>query len=570
MYRQDKNRSLHPQSAPVMNLPSSGMSSEDGTLYAAPATAGGEALQPKSSREIIFTLVSTMNGATILSLPWGYQIAGIWGGPLAALVAMIICGTTCVYILRDVAILLSQGRPVPLDYPEISEMYLGRWSSTLTRYASLIIMTGGSISYFVISTHLLQHIVYLAVPTFKADVFLSLVVMVGLFGVSCITKIDKIVKLGSYGFVAMGFLAVYIVYLGCQNMPTQVGAEVPKITIQTLKFLGVCVTNFFIHSVILTIMRCHGNPPKRTRDTWLSYLITLVLNVTVGSIGMLGYRGITIPQDFSELFPEDLATGIVSALLFLDLFCVFPVIILIVRENLVGIYWIHTDQRRDSQAKRHALSVRMRDAASTPRVSRRSIDMFHKEESETLDGSEAPMFPPKTPERPSRLSVIDTEEGRGGEREGERERDMGHPEHTTEGQALLYQGEGVEYGTPKRGRAASDLYVQESNQSLAQKVGLEPVTGYARMDPMLNPLVKYSANAAVVFIGLMCALFYPNIGDILGFAGAVGGGIYAFLIPCFSHKKIIQAFGRWNRKQEALNWLCLGLAGVAVYGQFMS
>ncbi|GIQ87066.1 hypothetical protein KIPB_009033, partial [Kipferlia bialata] len=187
--------------------------SDDGTLYDAPSSRSGEALIPKGSLQIIFSLVSTMNGATILSLPWGYQISGVLGGPLAAFAAMIICGTTCVYILRDVAILLSQGKAVPLDYPEIAEMYLGRWSSCLTRYASLIIMMGATISYFIISTHLLTNIVGFLFPAFHHPGLLVLIIFLGLFGVSSISRMDMVVQLGSYGFVAMGFLAVYIVYL---------------------------------------------------------------------------------------------------------------------------------------------------------------------------------------------------------------------------------------------------------------------------------------------------------------------------------------------------------------------
>ncbi|GIQ87696.1 hypothetical protein KIPB_009790, partial [Kipferlia bialata] len=165
-----------------------------------------------------------------------------------------------------------------------------------------------------------------------------------------------------------------------ENMPTQQGCgEMPIFSFHALKFMGVCVVNFIVHSCILSVMRCHSNPPKRVRDTWIAYCISLVLSVMVGTMGHFGYKCIAIPQDFSELFPQNGATCFVSALLLLDLFCVFPVLILIARENMVGIYWVHSDQRRDSQAKR--LATRLRDTSGTPRVSKRTRDTFLGEDS---------------------------------------------------------------------------------------------------------------------------------------------------------------------------------------------
>ncbi|GIQ83476.1 hypothetical protein KIPB_004806, partial [Kipferlia bialata] len=118
-------------------------------------------------------------------------------------------------------------------------------------------------------------------------------------------------------------------------------------------------------------------------------------------------------------------------------------------------------------------------------------------------------------------------------------------------------------------QSPADLHMHETHQSLAQQVGVAPVVGYSRVDPMLNPKIKLCANGAVVLVGLLCCLYYPNVGDILGYAGAIGGGMYAFLMPVLTHKKIIQVFGRWDMRQEIVSWLCLSVGATAIIGQFL-
>eukprot|EP00767_Chilomastix_cuspidata_P006282 gnl/Chilomastix_cuspidata/6620.p2 GENE.gnl/Chilomastix_cuspidata/6620~~gnl/Chilomastix_cuspidata/6620.p2 ORF type:complete len:124 (-),score=23.77 gnl/Chilomastix_cuspidata/6620:97-468(-) len=87
----------------------------------------------------------------------------------------------------------------------------------------------------------------------------------------------------------------------------------------------------------------------------------------------------------------------------------------------------------------------------------------------------------------------------------------------------------------------------------------------------LGTLGRTIANVCAELVCLICALWWPNIESILGLAGAIGGGIYIFLIPCLTHWVLSSKFRpqTWNIWKKVGIVLLLCYAVVIIVGQFL-
>ena len=53
----------------------------------------------------------------------------------------------------------------------------------------------------------------------------------------------------------------------------------------------------------------------------------------------------------------------------------------------------------------------------------------------------------------------------------------------------------------------------------------------------VSKLLAFWINFGISFIPLLFALFYPNIGTILGYAGAISGFLIIYVLPVTTHLK---------------------------------
>lgn len=85
-----------------------------------------------------------------------------------------------------------------------------------------------------------------------------------------------------------------------------------------------------------------------------------------------------------------------------------------------------------------------------------------------------------------------------------------------------------------------------------------------------NPSTKQIVilNICVLFLAVTTAIFYPHVGSILRYIGAISGLVYIFALPCAIHLKRLQIRGELRKRDIIIHGLIVFLGILNLVAQF--
>ncbi len=295
------------------------------------------------SVSIIFSIVSTMLGTSVLTFPFGVFEAGWLAAPLISFAICCLNTTGALLIVRTTS--------THTDIMQYSASVLGRWTLVIGTTAIVLIMLGAAIASHGIMTQLLYSIVVEVLgvthleklaPWWRPSVAAVIVCLVAII-LLLFANLTFLTKIGSAAFFSIIYLifftfvkfALALFHGDIQCLPPAIKRTAPELA-------GLTVLGLFIHNGLLSFMNSHRTPKYRERDTVLAFGLTWVVQLTVGMLGYWsmacsapGQPSTFMPQDYLDAFPaDDLFAFSARVALLVVMLCVFPIVVFLLRSGL--------------------------------------------------------------------------------------------------------------------------------------------------------------------------------------------------------------------------------------------
>jgi sodium-coupled neutral amino acid transporter 9 len=303
---------------------------------------------------VLFALVSSMLGGTILAIPLLFLQTGLVNGLLVMLVVGFVSWKTCsLYVIH------STKRED--DFEHSVRRILGpRWE----RFFNFV--TGGylfclNVLYMVLLNDQLYNVVQYAFtraghPEWLAPKdrftfgefslqYLALATLVLVFLLLQLKRIDFLVKISSLGIFSIGFYFVFILWAFGDSLHTGVDwASVPLFRQEVGGLLGSSVLSYTIHTVVVSIVKTSAHPTRNERYLKFAYGIGTVIYVVLGLAGSIGVIGRHVASGKAcdlknaktvlDCFGGSFAPVIIETLYFVQLLCLIPNFLNVTRNRL--------------------------------------------------------------------------------------------------------------------------------------------------------------------------------------------------------------------------------------------
>ncbi|KAJ4453616.1 Transmembrane amino acid transporter [Paratrimastix pyriformis] len=445
-----------------------------------------EKVGTNGSLTTIFSIVSNMLGASLLSVPWSFGQSGLAAGIVSV---VLLGGLTCYtawLIIRN-----GQGY---LDFADKCRETLGNWSYYATQIVSVVLLLGGLISYHCIISANLFSIVE-AIREFSGDIdpatghappcwftpqIAPLFVVGFLFPLTLVRDLKLLVRLTSFGIVPVTLITFVIIFTGCTTtVPGGINwGTVTWVNMALPETLGILSSAFFVHNMVLAFFRNARNPATTGRNLVIAFLINAAIYCSVGTLGYLGYHDYITPgsvrpailDNYLKMLPETNIMALAARVaLLLQLSICFPMLFKLLRQYVLTM----------------VLPVRWMKNVALIRA--RAKD--RKESESGIDSSQN--------DQPVRQPA----------------------------------SECGSINVSSAPAADSDLAAPDSTPASSQ-----PPKSRGTEQPAPEPefyLLTQILPATVLFFGvtLMFAMFYPNIGMVLRFSGAISGVAFTYGLP---------------------------------------
>ncbi|GIQ82572.1 hypothetical protein KIPB_007010 [Kipferlia bialata] len=315
-----------------------------GGAEAAPASP--EVPQYTKPRAVVMSMVATMLGSSLLSLSYGYSQAGIIGGPLVVIFAAVICAQTAILIVRTGDAYTSETGHDAVDFPSVAAHFVGKWAIGAGSLASLIVLTGAYMAYFVYIASYLGSIGTCFGVEIPSYVCVGVAILT-LGVLSLLRDVRRLVSIAQMGIVFTAILSGVVVLTGLRHIPQQT-CSVKGYLFQrgVAKLFGITISQFMLHNLLLGVLK-GTHPSARTGILRVTLLCLCLVNMTVGMAGYMGYRCEGVPQNFSELFPHTPIGSLIYVIQLVYIVSVFPLLQMVVRDNIGGLYFFYTSMRAE-------------------------------------------------------------------------------------------------------------------------------------------------------------------------------------------------------------------------------
>lgn len=344
-----------------------------------------ETLKPKQSSLVtIFSIWNTILGSSLLTMPWGIAMAGLFPGVILNLLMSGLCLYTA---YRLVAAHAYHGGGADVEVLDLCRIYLGKWAEHIARIFSIAVLLGATIAYWILMANFLYNSVNfiydnIAGSTFApvsenishkevlcpkevrdnntivtyektsdalgpvwdlhntVPVFLALLI----FPLLNFNSTTFFTKFNSLGTASVICLILFVVIKSASwgiNMD-QVEREMSWVIQPTFPALtGILAMSFFIHNIVINIMQNNRDQTKNGRDLTIAYgLVTFTYII----IGVMFFICFPLPKSCIEdnllnNFPkwDGLTLGARIVLLF-QLITVYPLLAYVLRIQLLS--WI--------------------------------------------------------------------------------------------------------------------------------------------------------------------------------------------------------------------------------------
>ncbi|XP_069692760.1 neutral amino acid transporter 9-like isoform X2 [Periplaneta americana] len=335
----------------------------------------------------IFAVWNTIMGSSLLTMPWGMQNAGL----LMGIITIVAMGGLCLYTahkILQVQMHHGEGNPDG-EVAELATQLLGKWAGYIAKLFSLLVLLGAVIVYWVLMSNFLYHSVdyiyetvtdtadfspqngseappsvlcplyqfYNEVPyntsvsegqrttfdrvwnlTTTVPIFLVFVIgpLINFRSVTFFTKFN------SLGTLSVMYILVFVIIKSASF-----GVNVDFRNIASIHFTpvfqasfpalsGMASLSFFIHNIIITIMRNNRHQEKNTRDLSIAYMLVTATYAFIGIIFYICFplRKNCISDNLLNNFQNwDPMTVIARAFLFFQLITVYPLIAFMLRSQ---------------------------------------------------------------------------------------------------------------------------------------------------------------------------------------------------------------------------------------------
>jgi len=278
------------------------------------------------------------------------------------LILVYFIGALCAYT----AILIVKHGKDSADFFYLCNDYLGKYGKLLCWLSSVSVLLGGVIAYDILMSDILYSSVAALVnvaknivdnPNFPVEDtgtnwwwnarVTPIIVFIVMYPICNLKNFGFIVTINSLGVISIMYTVVFI-FLQCtfqQGLEfSHDGTKVPEINSDLFVLAGLLSISFYIHGMILPIVKSAKNPQNNVRNVTLGYILVALSYSIVGAVGYLAYwyADVDIPQEFLQIY-ESIGDGtnvgviLANLLLLFQLATVFPLLLLIIRIQVYGL-----------------------------------------------------------------------------------------------------------------------------------------------------------------------------------------------------------------------------------------
>ena len=347
----------------------------------------------QSSIVTIFAIWNMMMGTSLLSLPWAYHHAGLIGGILVIFFMTSICFYTASLVISVPKIVSVQVQ----EFTDIVALLLGRLAHKISQISSLSILTGGCIVYWILMTNFLRHIVSFVYQVQFMNVSIGLnassvvctsaltlgdsdpdtdsrlffqvldyavpAILVCILGpIMCLKSVSIFLRFNIVGTLSVFFLLGFaffkayhwgFVHLDWSNPDSPFYVQLFSWNFPI--YTGVLSLALFIHNCLTTLMRTQKNPANNQRDLAIAYIL---VGVTYLLISTAIYISFPLDKDcirdnfLDNLESNDLFAFITRLFLLLQVVTLFPLLVYMLRVQVLGMFQDHATGEVSNQAVR--------------------------------------------------------------------------------------------------------------------------------------------------------------------------------------------------------------------------
>ncbi|XP_050449561.1 sodium-coupled neutral amino acid transporter 9-like [Cataglyphis hispanica] len=283
----------------------------------------------QSSLVTIFSIWNTILGSSLLTMPWGIGMAGFFPGIILNLLMSGLCLYTA---YRLIVVHAYHGGGENIEVLDLSRIYLGKWAEYIAKIFSIAVLLGATIAYWILMANFLynsvnfiydnaavwptQHpipenishtevlcptketqandTVVIYEKTFDAlgpawDLrntvpgFLAILI----FPLLNFNSTTFFTKFNSLGTVSIIYLVIFILIKSASwgiNMDQTEWATSWVIRPTFPALTGMLAMSFFIHNIIISIMKNNRNQKNNGRDLTIAYILVTLTYIIVGAV----------------------------------------------------------------------------------------------------------------------------------------------------------------------------------------------------------------------------------------------------------------------------------------------
>ncbi|CAH1992873.1 unnamed protein product [Acanthoscelides obtectus] len=332
-----------------------------------------------------FAIWNTTMGSSLLAMAWGVVRTGFF----PAVIIMLAISGLCLYTTH---VLLSVNKKHGIissnfEVPELCRLLLGKWAEVMARIFSMIVLIGADIVYWILMSNFLYNFVsfvydafhgnsteemtnavlcpknivlnlnttYVFNPSMENSTFYNIwdlystvpvILAVIMFPLLNFKSPTFFTKFNSLGTISVTYLLIFVAIKSFSWGPhMQSWSEEWTLKATFPSLTGMLSMSYFIHNIIITIMRHNRHQEKNGRDLTIAFSLITFTYLFIGVVFYVGFPlAKTCIEDnlLNNFSKRDTLTLISRLLLLFQLFTVFPLITYMLRQdiltNLNGIF----------------------------------------------------------------------------------------------------------------------------------------------------------------------------------------------------------------------------------------
>ncbi|XP_043486528.1 sodium-coupled neutral amino acid transporter 9 homolog isoform X2 [Polistes fuscatus] len=343
-------------------------------------------IKPKQSSLVtIFSIWNTILGSSLLTMPWGIQMAGFFPG----IILILAMGGLCLYTAhRLIVVHKYHGSQEKVEVVQLSRIFLNKWVEYIARIFSISVLFGATIAYWILMSNFLYNSInffydnVMGLPTYSiidnntnsvevlctrkemyngSDIitvqertfdalgpswdlhktvpaFLAIII----FPLLNFNSTTFFTKFNSLGTVSIVYIIIFVLIKSASwglHMDRSMweSSWVLKSTFPALS--GMLALSFFIHNIIITIMQSNRDQSKNGRDLTIAYGLVTTTYIIVGVIFFVCFplAKSCIQDNLLNNFQKwDPLTVIARIVLLFQLFTVYPLLTYMLRIQLIS------------------------------------------------------------------------------------------------------------------------------------------------------------------------------------------------------------------------------------------